>query len=838
MSSYSSSPYFSSSLASDGDLHLMSHSHNSNHGALSDMDWQEETKNLIVKHIENKHCADCLATETEWASINLGIFVCINCSGVHRSLGTHVSKVRSITLDQTVWNREIYNLMNSRGNHISNSYWECNALPFEKPLAQDPYHYRQRYIENKYANKKFVASPSNISYKLERDFSIDLVNARGMITKQGGTRKNWRRRYAVLNGNILNYFVDEHDSYPKGSLELMHDHMIVFVDEDDARITAGGTGPNRKNCFAIVTKQRNYYICCEQEEQAAKWVYALRAAVYFTNLRDVLNDPRNFLKGGESKSVEKVGFLKKQGGGWASIKKRYFRLKNNKLAYYKSEKELEPIDEIDLKGVKISNISQNSKDKKLQFSIMLSTNTRQYFFYAENAVEQKSWIDALQAVANTVSDLQLVQAKSSAIHNLILNRMIHGKDRKDDKSIITPHSPMMWKTISFHRCKPMDSTFLARIEECYGTSIGHAERANDTSTSSSRSNSLCSPLSPIDNYSSSPLMSSSPALTETMRARKVSLRMSVEHSANMRPQSLSASSPDLSPNIRNSMPSIPSNVLKKQTFVGGENFVVQEEFSKVQLSNKNRLLPKKNKDEDPVIIMSSRLLPHSKEEDSDDDDLEDLNALISDSLKVAQMGTNTSSSEDQSPKKIEVVATEDEEYESDVDLDSDKQDMREESLSDEEEIEIKAIPLRKPYSPDNSLSKAVIEQVDIQSEDDQSNDYEEEEPVLILNSPEPEPEEEPEEPEEDSSDDLGSSDDEYDEDDDAEPEIIMGQFTTEDISATAFPDMDQPIVRKASVLIPSMNLTCNKKPKGMTSFRKMHTFMQPTLQDCGVPVLD
>lgn len=67
----------------------------------------------------------------EWASLNLGILFCIECSGVHRNLGSHISKVRSLTLDE--WPPGHLAVMLSIGNSTANSVWEHNTRGQVKP---------------------------------------------------------------------------------------------------------------------------------------------------------------------------------------------------------------------------------------------------------------------------------------------------------------------------------------------------------------------------------------------------------------------------------------------------------------------------------------------------------------------------------------------------------------------------------------------------------------------------------------------------------------------------------------------------------------------------------
>ncbi|XP_020729462.1 arf-GAP with coiled-coil, ANK repeat and PH domain-containing protein 3 [Odocoileus virginianus] len=107
----------------------------------------------------NSQCGDCGQPDPRWASINLGVLLCIECSGIHRSLGVHCSKVRSLTLDS--WEPELLKLMCELGNSTVNRIYEaqCEGPGSKKPTASSPRQDKEAWIKDKYVEKKFVRRP-------------------------------------------------------------------------------------------------------------------------------------------------------------------------------------------------------------------------------------------------------------------------------------------------------------------------------------------------------------------------------------------------------------------------------------------------------------------------------------------------------------------------------------------------------------------------------------------------------------------------------------------------------------------------------------------------------
>ncbi|WBW73775.1 Arf GAP, GTPase activating protein for Arf6, Ucp3 [Schizosaccharomyces osmophilus] len=117
-------------------------------------------RHLIQSVPGNNICADCHTRGVQWASWNLGIFLCLRCATIHRKLGTHISKIKSVSLDQ--WTDDQVNNMRDWGNLNANRYW--NPSPLDHPLPMNAHSddtVMEKYIRDKYEKKLYLEETPN-----------------------------------------------------------------------------------------------------------------------------------------------------------------------------------------------------------------------------------------------------------------------------------------------------------------------------------------------------------------------------------------------------------------------------------------------------------------------------------------------------------------------------------------------------------------------------------------------------------------------------------------------------------------------------------------------------
>ncbi|KAK8837643.1 GTPase-activating protein 8 [Tritrichomonas musculus] len=118
-------------------------------------DNKEELRKL-QKRPENQRCIDCGSKNPTWASVTYGIWICLECAGKHRSLGVHLSFVRSLELDS--WNESQINIMRHGGNQRARDYFKSIGIS-SLPIAQK---YKSRGA-HQYAAKLYAECGETLS---------------------------------------------------------------------------------------------------------------------------------------------------------------------------------------------------------------------------------------------------------------------------------------------------------------------------------------------------------------------------------------------------------------------------------------------------------------------------------------------------------------------------------------------------------------------------------------------------------------------------------------------------------------------------------------------------
>ncbi|XP_041103977.1 arf-GAP with SH3 domain, ANK repeat and PH domain-containing protein 1-like isoform X2 [Polyodon spathula] len=133
----------------------------------------------VLRMPGNEVCCDCGAPDPKWLSTNLGILTCIECSGIHREMGVHISRIQSMELDKLGTSELL--LAKNVGNCSFNEIVEGNLpCPSPKPTPSSDMTARKEFINAKYVDHKFTRKTC-ISASAKMNELFDAVKSRDLL---------------------------------------------------------------------------------------------------------------------------------------------------------------------------------------------------------------------------------------------------------------------------------------------------------------------------------------------------------------------------------------------------------------------------------------------------------------------------------------------------------------------------------------------------------------------------------------------------------------------------------------------------------------------------------
>ncbi|XP_015791420.1 arfGAP with SH3 domain, ANK repeat and PH domain-containing protein isoform X4 [Tetranychus urticae] len=180
------------------------------HASQSLIELRQSVINQVLKLPGNDKCVDCGSTkDATWLSTNFGVVLCIECSGIHRDLGVHISRVQSLTLDNIGTSQLL--LARVMSNAGFNDIMEATLDPTRKLQPTSSMEERFEFIRTKYMDKKFAL----------RSCSGDVNDLKNDLEQAILSRNIYQVLQVFVEGGNLNWILPSFTANSEASLHII-----------------------------------------------------------------------------------------------------------------------------------------------------------------------------------------------------------------------------------------------------------------------------------------------------------------------------------------------------------------------------------------------------------------------------------------------------------------------------------------------------------------------------------------------------------------------------------------------------------------------------------------
>uniref|UniRef100_I3KRE6 ArfGAP with SH3 domain, ankyrin repeat and PH domain 2b n=1 Tax=Oreochromis niloticus TaxID=8128 RepID=I3KRE6_ORENI len=294
---------------------------------------QELTKSIVgeVKKMSgNNSCCDCGAADPSWLSTNLGVLICIECSGIHREMGVHYSRIQSLDLD-VLGTSELL-LANNVGNASFNEIMEADlsAQEVTKPTPTSDMQMRKDYITAKYTEKRFA-----------RRKCTDAASRLRALYEAVRNRDILSLIQVYAEGVDLMEAIPQPNEHEPGETVL---HLAVRMGDRNSLHIVDFLGQNSGNLDKQTTRGNTalHYCCLTNNSECLKLLLRGKASVSITN--DAGEAPLDIAKRLRHKECEELLTQAQTGKFNVHVHVEYeWRLQNEDLDESDDEMEDKPI---------------------------------------------------------------------------------------------------------------------------------------------------------------------------------------------------------------------------------------------------------------------------------------------------------------------------------------------------------------------------------------------------------------------------------------------------------------------------------------------------------------